>query len=137
MSLYSKNANNSSIRLQLHNQDQIQNQRPRFLRNTLFLGGKAGVSLPVPKCYIKKRHYFTKPPPLFQLKLVYSYVIEVADSKYQLRLHDKALVSGKFSFYHLLKYARGRPERRGHVHLGQNVLFIFFKIMKVRRVMRV
>ena len=33
------------------------------------------------------------PPPLFDLKIVYSYVIEVADSESDLGLHDKPLVS--------------------------------------------
>ena len=60
------------------------------------------------------------PPPLFDLKLVYSYVIEVTDSESDLGLHGKALVPEIFAFYHLLEYARGRPGRRGHVHLGHN-----------------
>ena len=47
---------------------------------------------------------------------MYSYVIEVAD----LGLHGKPLVSEIFAFYHLLEYARGRPGRRAHVHLGHN-----------------
>ena len=55
---------------------------------------------------------------------MYSYVIEVADSEFHLDLHCRALVSEIFEFYHLLKYARGRPGRRGHVHLGQNFLTI-------------
>ena len=59
------------------------------------------------------------PPPLFHLNLVYSYVIEVADSESDLGLHDKALVLEILAFYHLLKPARGRQGRRGHVHLGQ------------------
>ena len=33
-----------------------------------------------------------QPPPLFNLKIVYSYVIEVADSESELGLHGKALV---------------------------------------------
>ena len=33
------------------------------------------------------------PPPLFDLKIVYFYVIEVADSESDLGLHDLALVS--------------------------------------------
>ena len=65
------------------------------------------------------------PPPLFDLKLLYSYVIEVADSEYDLGWHGKALVSEIFASYHLLEYARGRPGRRGHVHLGQKFLFKF------------
>ena len=53
----------------------------------------------------KYRSWFTKPhPPLFRLKLVYSYVIEVADSEYQLLLQvapqtssfgDRAISSNK------------------------------------------
>ena len=66
------------------------------------------------------RHWFTI-PPLFDIKLLYSYVIEVADSESDLGLHKKALVSEIFTFYHLLEYARGRPGRRGHVHLGKNL----------------
>ena len=33
------------------------------------------------------------PPPLFDLKLVYSYVTDVADSESDLGLHGRALVS--------------------------------------------
>ena len=60
------------------------------------------------------------PPPLFDLKIVYSYVIEVADSEYDLGLHGRALVSEIFAFYHLLKFVLRRPGRRAHVHLGHN-----------------
>ena len=74
--------------------------------------------------YIYLYEYFgtplQPPPPLFDLKIVYSYVIEVADSESDLGLHGRALVSEIFAFYHLLKYARDRPGRRGHVHLGHN-----------------
>ena len=56
---------------------------------------------------------------------MYSYVIEVADSESDLGLHGKALVSEIFEFYHLLEYARGRPGRHGHVHLGQNFFDVF------------
>ena len=66
-------------------------------------------------------------PPLFDLKIVYSYVIEVADSESDLGLHAKALVSEIFSFYHLLECARGRPGRRGHVHLCQKNFIQIFK----------
>ena len=62
---------------------------------------------------------YKPPPPLFDLKIGYSYVIEVADSEYQLLFRRRPLVSEIFAFYHL-KYARGRPGRRGHVHLGHN-----------------
>ena len=65
------------------------------------------------------------PPLLFDLKILYSYVIEDADSESDLGLHSKALVSKIFAFYHLLEYARGRPARPGHVHFGQNFLFRF------------
>ena len=77
------------------------------------------------------------PPPLFRLKLVYSYVIEVADSEYQLHFNHKPLVSKIFAFYHLLKYARGRPGRRGHVHLGHNFFIQIFLFIMFMRVMRV
>ena len=40
---------------------------------------------------------------LFDLKIVYSYVIGVADSKSVLGLFSTALVSKIFAFYHLLK----------------------------------
>ena len=43
------------------------------------------------------------PPPLFDLKLVYSYLVEVADSESDLGLHGKPLVSEIFAFYHLLE----------------------------------
>ena len=68
-------------------------------------------------------------PPLFQLKLVYSYVIEVADSESDLGLYRTALVSEIFAFYHL-ENARGRPGRRGHVHLDQNFL-MFLRFIRV------
>ena len=68
-------------------------------------------------------HWFTTPPPpLFDLKIVYSYVIEVADSESGLGLRGNALVSERswaFAFYHLLENALWRPGRRGSVHLGQ------------------
>ena len=60
---------------------------------------------------------------------MYSYVIEVADSDSDLGYHAKALVSEIFAFYHL-EYARGRPRRRGHVHLGQN-FFMFLRLIRV------
>ena len=57
---------------------------------------------------------------------MYSYVIEVAHSESDLGLHGKPLVTEIFAFYHL-KYARGRPGRRGHVHLGHKFsIQIFF-----------
>ena len=41
---------------------------------------------------------------------------------------SSALVSEIFAFYYLLEYARGRPGRRGHVHLGRNFFIqIFFQ----------
>ena len=85
------------------------------------------------------------PPTLFDLKIVYSYVIEVADSESDLGLHDRALVSEIFAFYHLLEYARGRPGRRGHVHIGHNFsiknffqnFLTFFTFIRFMRVLRV
>ena len=89
--------------------------------------------------------YKSPPPPLFGLKIVYSYVIDVADSESVLGLHGRALVSEIFAFYHLLEYARNRPGRRGHVHLGHNFSiqnlffkkFNFFLFIMFMRVMRV
>ena len=77
------------------------------------------------------------PPPLFALKIGYSYVIEVADSEYQLLLHHKFLVSAIFAFYHLLKYAQGRPGRRAHVHLGHNcfIQIVFQKYLEFLRLL--
>ena len=40
-------------------------------------------------------------PSLFDLKIVYSYEIEVADSESDFGLHGKALVSEIFAFCHL------------------------------------
>ena len=57
---------------------------------------------------------------------MYSYVIEVADSESDLVFFSTALVSEIFVFYHLLEYARGRPGRRGHVHLGHNFFYSNF-----------
>ena len=61
-----------------------------------------------------------KIPPLFEIKIVYSYVIKVADSESDLGLHNKALVSKIFAIYHL-ENALGRPG--GHVHLGNSRKF--------------
>ena len=59
---------------------------------------------------------------------MYSNVIEVADSESDLGFFSTALVSEIFAFYHLLEYARGRPGRRGHVHLSHNFYIqIFFQ----------
>ena len=65
-------------------------------------------------------------PCAFDLKIVYSYVIEVADSESDLGLLLKALISEIFVFYHFMEYVRDRPGRRGHVHLGRNFLLKFF-----------
>ena len=75
---------------------------------------------------------------------MYSYVVEVADSEYDLGLHGKHLVSEIFAFYHL-EYARGRLGRRGHVHVGHNffiqIVFqkflTFFRFIRFMRVLRV
>ena len=50
-------------------------------------------------------------PPAFRPKIVYSHVIEVADSESGLGLFSTTLVSEIFAFYHL-EYARGRTGRR-------------------------
>ena len=49
------------------------------------------------------------PPPHFDLKIVYSYVIEVADSESDLSLNNLSLVSKIFAFYHLPENARRGP----------------------------
>ena len=41
-------------------------------------------------------------PLIFQLKLVYSFVIKVADSESDLDSHSTAIVSKIFAFYNLL-----------------------------------
>ena len=70
--------------------------------------------------------------PLFDLKLVYFFVIEVADSETDLGLFSTALVPNILLFYHLLDYARGRSVPRGHLHIFQNFYTIFvLTIMKV------
>ena len=43
------------------------------------------------------------PSPAFDLKIVYSHVIEVADCEFQLCFHCTAMVSEIFAFYHLKK----------------------------------
>ena len=58
-----------------------------------------------------------KKTPLFDIKIVYSYVIEVADSESDLGLFSTTLVSEIFAFYDILEYARGPTGRRGHVQL--------------------
>ena len=86
-----------------------------------------------------------KPPSLFELKLIYSYVIEVADSESDLGFFQYCSSSEIFEFYHLLEYSRGRPGRRGHVHLGHNFFiqifyskfFNIFSFIRFMRVMRV
>ena len=54
--------------------------------------------------------------------------IEVADSKSDHGLHVNTLVLKIFAFYYLLEYARNRPGRRNHVHLGQK--FLCFRVIK-------
>ena len=59
----------------------------------------------------------TPPPPLFDLKIVYSYVIRRADSESDFGLFSTTLVSEISAFYHLLGIALRRPRCRGRVHL--------------------
>ena len=47
---------------------------------------------------LKKSVLLYKKTPLFDLKIGYSYVIEVADSEYQLRFRRRPLVSEIFIF---------------------------------------
>ena len=67
----------------------------------------------------KKSTTLQKNPPLFKLKLMYSYVIEVADSESDLVLYGTNLISEIFALLPPSKNALGRPGRRGHVHLDQ------------------
>ena len=63
---------------------------------------------------------------------MYSYVIDVANSKSVFGLFSTALVSEIFAFNPILEYARGRPGRGGHVHLGKNFpiqIFFFQKFL--------
>ena len=78
------------------------------------------------------RALFTN-PPLFELKLIYSNVIEVANSESDLGFFSTALVSEILAFYHLLEYARGRPGRRGHVHFGPNfsIQIFYLKLFNI------
>ena len=56
---------------------------------------------------------------LFDLKIVYSYVVKIADFEPDLVLWNRGLVLEIFAFYHILENAFRRPGRLGHVHLGQ------------------
>ena len=46
-----------------------------------------------------------QPTPFFVLKIVYFYVIKVADFEFSFCLHCMAIVSEIFAFYHLLENA--------------------------------
>ena len=73
---------------------------------------------------------------------MYVYVIEVADSEFDLVFFQYCFSFGIFAFYHILEYARRRLGRRGHVHLGYNFyysnffsnFFLFIMFMRVLRV---
>ena len=58
--------------------------------------------------------------PLFDLKIIYSYKIDVADSKSDFGFYNKGLVSNTFASYYLPENALRRPKRRGHVRLVPN-----------------
>ena len=69
---------------------------------------------------------------LFDIKIVYFYVIEVSHFESNLGLHDKALISKIFAFYDLIENALGPPGRRAHVHFGNSKQFL--RILRVLRV---
>ena len=68
-----------------------------------------------------------------------SYVIEVADSKYQLHLHHKEISFKDICILPPSRNVVGRPGRHGSVHLGQNFLRILrgFRVLRVLKVLRV
>ena len=85
-----------------------------------FFFGKIQITLKLKIFVIKNKLTLIYNPRLFQPKLLYSYVIEVADSEYQLpniNLHISALVSEILAFYHLQENALCRPRRCDYVHL--------------------
>ena len=54
---------------------------------------------------------------LFDLKIVYSYVIEIPDSESEFGFYNKGLVSEIIAFYHFQNNALSRPGRRCYVPL--------------------
>ena len=99
----------------------IRSQRPRLQRNTYFCL-KSGRGVPVPFDVLTNfRHYLAKLPLAFRPKIMYSYVIKVADSESDLGLHSTQ-VSEIFAFYHLVENVLCRPGRRSYVHLGQKFM---------------
>ena len=68
-----------------------------------------------------KKFGITLQPPLFDLKIVYSYWIEVSEFESNLGLHSTAQVSEIFGLPHGNGLASGnairRPRRHGHVNL--------------------
>ena len=60
--------------------------------------------------------WFTKSYPPFRQKLVYSYVVEVADFEYHLRLHHKALVSDVIFANEAIRtiHSAGDPHKLGN-----------------------
>ena len=65
---------------------------------------------------------YNPPPPLFDLKIVYSYVIEVANSEYDFVLSDRGLNLEILVFYHLQENTLCRPGRHAYVHLAQKFM---------------
>ena len=90
-------------------QNLVADSSPNAIRNTKNLNLFLKRFEPVSNMVQEFRWEFGTPlqPPstLFDLKIGYSYVIEVADSEYQLIFRRRPLVSEIFLFYHL-KYAR-------------------------------
>ena len=63
------------------------------------------------------RALLKKKTPLFDMKILDSYVIEVADSESDFGFYNKDLVSEIFALYRLQKNALRRPGCRGYVQL--------------------
>ena len=56
---------------------------------------------------------------LFDQKLVYSCVMKIVDSKFNLCLFNNVLVLHIFACYHLLKHSRNLPAHRNHERINQ------------------
>ena len=65
---------------------------------------------------------------------MFSKVIEVADSEYDIGFHSSTLDSEIYVFYHLREYALGRPGRRSHLHIGQNFVMLWKRILLIMKI---
>ena len=63
---------------------------------------------------------------------MYSYVIEISEPESDFCLHNTALVSEIFAFYHLQHNALGLLGRRGYVLLAQKLMPLNFLCIVVK-----